>query len=60
MINKEFLLSIKSYEEFDKNRDRFTSADFADTEVIEHLDRLLGKSYAPKDMHREVRLIDEE
>ena len=60
MSNKEFLLSIKSYEEFDQNRDRFTSADFADAEVIEHLNRLFPKSYAPKDMHREVRLLDEE
>lgn len=59
MGNKEFLLGIKSYEEFNKNRGKFTAADFADKGVQEHISGLFGKTYAPKDMHREVKLVDE-
>ena len=59
MSNKEFLLGIKSYEEFDKNREKFKAADFVDRDVQEHISELFGKAYAPKDMHREVKLVDE-
>ncbi len=60
VTNKELLLSMRSYEEFDRNRGKFTPADFADKEVINHLNQIFPKAYAPKDMHREVRLVDGE
>ncbi len=54
MTNKELLLSLNSYEEFDKNRDKFTTEDFADEEVRRHLSQIFPRAYAPKDMHYEI------
>jgi hypothetical protein len=59
MGNKEILLSYKTYEEFDKNRNKFTREDFKDAEVVKHICSLFPVGYAPKDMHREVKLPDE-
>jgi hypothetical protein len=59
MTQKELFLSLKSYEDFDKNRGAFKEMPF-DDEIREHCAKIFPKAYAPKDMHREVRLIEEE
>lgn len=53
MNAKELLLSMKSYEDFDNNRDAFKDLKI-DKEGIEHLNKIFPEAYAPTDMHREV------
>lgn len=57
MTTKELLLSLKSYEDFDKHRREFRDLPI-DDETLDYLDKLFGKAYAPKDMHHEIRLDD--
>lgn len=59
MTQKDFFLSLKSYDDFDKNRGVFRGM-FIDNEIREHSKKIFPKAYAPKDMHREVKLVDEE
>ncbi|NBJ93212.1 hypothetical protein [Parablautia muri] len=59
MTQKELFLSLKSYQDFDKNRGAFRGMRI-DDEIRAHSDKIFPKAYAPKDMHREVRLVDEE
>lgn len=60
MTNRERLLSYKTYKEFDSNREKFSQEDFCDKEVMEHLSKLFPKAYAPTDMHREVKLLEDD
>ena len=52
MNQKEEFLKIKSYEEFDKSRDKFKGLKF-DKEIIEHL----GKIFPTVELHEEDALI---
>lgn len=57
MTPKELFLSLKSYEDFDKHRGAFREMPI-DDEIRAHSSKIFPKAYAPKDMHREVKLID--
>ena len=53
MTQKELFLSLKSYEDFDKNRGAFRGMPF-DDEIREHCSKIFPKAYAPEDMHYEI------
>lgn len=53
MTQKELFLSLKSYDDFDKNRSAFKGMSM-DDEIRAHSERIFPKAYAPKDMHHEI------
>lgn len=53
MTQKELFLSLKSYEDFDKNRSVFRGMP-VDDEIRTHSEKIFPKAYAPKDMHYEI------
>lgn len=53
MAQKELFLSLKSYDDFDKNRSAFKSM-LMDDEIRAHAEKIFPKAYAPKDMHHEI------
>ena len=59
MTNRELLLSLKTYEEFDKAREQFTNGDFVDEDVRKHINKLFGKGHAPKKMHVDIPMTKE-
>lgn len=58
MTQKELFLSLKSYEDFEKVRGSFRGMSI-DDEIRAHAAKIFPKAYAPADMHREVKLIEE-
>lgn len=59
MTAKELFLSLKSYEDFDRHRGEFREMEI-DDEIREHINKIFPKAYAPTDIHREVKLIDDD
>ena len=57
MNSKELFLSLRSYEDFDRHRGKFRNMPI-DDEIREHGRKIFPEAYAPKDMHREVKIID--
>lgn len=43
MTDKEKILAIKTYEEFDKRRNEFDTIDVTDKEILSHLDSIFPK-----------------
>ncbi len=52
---KQLFLSMKSYQEYDGNKAAFSDMEM-DDEILEHMKKISPQVYAPKDMHREVKL----
>lgn len=54
MNQKDELLKIETYEEFDRRREEFRNLKI-DNEIRAHLSKIYPKAYAPKDKHTDVR-----
>lgn len=53
MTQKELFLGLKTYEDFDKNREKFRGMPF-DDEIREHCNKIFPKACAPGDMHNDI------
>lgn len=53
MTAKELFLSLESYEDFDRHREKFVEL-VIDEDIRKHMDKIFSSGYAPTDMHREV------
>ena len=54
MTLKEELLQIKTADELKTNWNKFTDLDLSDSEILQHLDKLLGPFWAPEDYHQDA------
>ncbi len=56
MISKEEFLKIKTYEEFDRQRNDFYGLDIRDKEIRNHINKLFGEAWAPEEFHQDVKI----
>lgn len=58
MILAEEFLQLKTYAEYDKNREKFRELK-KEGVILKHMSDLFGTGYAPKDMHQDLLIEDE-